>query len=417
MGLKGLSYYYMTLFTQLTNCKQTQKKATIVKTLQPFTCYTPLVFFWFLCPFPAIRGLFVFLHESKHKPMSTLSAINRFRRSIMKAATSSIAHATLSGNQTPLDPSSVKRVLISRPNHRLGNMLLITPLVQDVQRVFPNATIDFFVKGGVAPILFQGYERIGRFISLPRKHFKQLGLYLKGWLALRACRYDLVINTVNYSSSGRLSTMFARSKRKLFGDEGQERLPDNPDWTHIAKTPVYRFRYALSVWGISTDSTPMPSLNLKLSETELAEGLKRLNTLIPDPSRRTICLYTFATGAKSYTADWWLPFLASLKASFPSYNILEILPVENVSSIGFNEPSFYSRDVREMAAVMSHAAVLITADCGIMHLASAAQTPIVALFSVTDPVIYGPYNAGSISLQTEGLEKEAILEAVKTLVH
>jgi ADP-heptose:LPS heptosyltransferase len=345
--------------------------------------------------------------------MSNLSAINRFRRHIMKAATSSIGRSSLLGNQEPLDPATVKRVLISRPNHRLGNMLLITPLIQDVQRVFPNATVDFFVKGGVAPILFQGYERIGRFISLPRKHFKQLGLYLKGWLALRAYRYDLVINTVNYSSSGRLSTLFARSRRKLFGDEGQERLPEHPDWMHIAKTSVYRFRYALSVWGLPADDAPVPALNLKLTLAERNAGLERLNALVADPSQKTICLYTFATGTKRYTAEWWLPFLASLKATFPSCNILEILPVEKVSSIGFSEPSLYSRDVREMAAVMSHAAVLITADCGIMHLASAAQTPIVALFSVTDPVIYGPYNAGSISLQTEGLEQEAILDAVK----
>jgi len=348
--------------------------------------------------------------------MSRLIAINNFRRNLMKAATRSIGRSSLSKLQQPLDPASVKRILISRPNHRLGNMLLITPLIQDMQRVFPNATIDFFVKGGVAPILFQEYERIGRFITLPRKHFKQLGQYLKGWLKLRSYRYDLVINTVSNSSSGRLSTLFARSRYKLYGDEGQDLLSDKSDWMHIAKHPVYRFRCALTLLGIQDTDAPVPVLNLKLSEAERESGRKQLATLVPVPSRKTICLYTFATGAKCYTSEWWLPFLSSLKAAFPDYNILEILPVENVSSINFSEPSFYSRDVREMAAVMSHAAVLITADCGIMHLASAAQTPIVALFSVTEPVIYGPYNAGSISLQTEGLKKEAILEAVNTLI-
>ena len=85
--------------------------------------------------------------------MSRLIAINNFRRNLMKAATRSIGRSSLSKLQQPLDPASVKRILISRPNHRLGNMLLITPLIQDMQRVFPNATIDFFVKGGVAPIL------------------------------------------------------------------------------------------------------------------------------------------------------------------------------------------------------------------------------------------------------------------------
>ena len=33
----------------------------------------------------------------------------------------------------------VKRVLISRPNHRLGNILLLTPLVQEIEKTFPKS--------------------------------------------------------------------------------------------------------------------------------------------------------------------------------------------------------------------------------------------------------------------------------------
>jgi heptosyltransferase III len=41
------------------------------------------------------------------------------------------------------------RVLISRPNSRLGNLLMVTPLVQEIERLLPNAKIDLFVRGGV----------------------------------------------------------------------------------------------------------------------------------------------------------------------------------------------------------------------------------------------------------------------------
>lgn len=330
----------------------------------------------------------------------------------MHVATGFIGKRTHLSDQKPLNPGSVRRILISRPNHRLGNMLLITPLIQDVQRVFPNATIDFFVKGGVAPTLLKQYDHVGRFITLPRKHFKQFGHYLKGWLTLLTRRYDLVINTVNNSSSGRLSVLFARSSHKLYGNEGGASIKKAPDWQHIAKHPVYCFRHALTEWGIPDEGATMPVLNLKLTDAERKKGQSRLEALVPDPSRQTICLYTYATGAKCYASDWWLPFLDQLKHAFPAYNILEILPVEHVSRIDFREPYLYSKDVREMAAVMSNTAVLITADCGIMHLASAAQAPIVALFSVTNPLVYGPYNTGSVSLKTEGLETNAILEAI-----
>ena len=47
--------------------------------------------------------------------------------------------------------NKIKRILICRPNHRLGNLLLITPLIQEISETFPDCKIDLFVKGGIAP--------------------------------------------------------------------------------------------------------------------------------------------------------------------------------------------------------------------------------------------------------------------------
>lgn len=348
--------------------------------------------------------------------MSKLSRLNTWRRTILVAATQPIGRSNSKKPLPPIEPLAVKNVLICRPNHRLGNQLLTTPLVQEVLATFPNTTIDFFVKGGVVPILYQNYERIGRFIALPKKHFKQLPTYLGAWISLRKKHYDLVINVVSSSSSGRLSTKLARSEYKVFGENDDLIAGLYPNFQHIAKRPVYRLRHALSQWGIQEYPAPVHCLNIKLGADELVIGKQKLDALVKDPSRKTISLYTFATGAKCYDQSWWLPFLEALKTNFPTYNFLEILPVENVSSIDFKEPSLYSRDIREMAAVMANTSVLITADCGVMHLASAAQVPIVALFSVTHPDTYGPFNSPSVSLKTEGLQVKEIINAVRKIV-
>ena len=63
----------------------------------------------------------------------------------MQSLTSGLGNSS-NVNKGTINPQQVKRVLISRPNHRLGNLLLITPLVQEVQTLFPNATIDVFIK-------------------------------------------------------------------------------------------------------------------------------------------------------------------------------------------------------------------------------------------------------------------------------
>ena len=45
----------------------------------------------------------------------------------MQSLTSGLGNSS-NVNKGTIEPQQVKRVLISRPNHRLGNLLLITPL-------------------------------------------------------------------------------------------------------------------------------------------------------------------------------------------------------------------------------------------------------------------------------------------------
>ncbi len=341
--------------------------------------------------------------------------INRFRKKLLNALTQNIG-AHFSGKSGEFDPSLVRSVLIIRPNHRLGNQLLMTPIVQEVEDTFPNARIDLFA-GKIAPVLFQNYHRVDRIIRIPRKPFKELFNYLKAWLSIRKKRYDFVVNVDKSSSSGRLATSFARGKYKMHGEHVDEILLHHADYQHIAKYPVYNLRYALSQLGIAETEKSMPCLNLKLSVEELEMGQKTLLSLLEIKYKPVICLYTFATGAKCYTESWWTAFYEELKTRYSEFAILEILPVENISMIAFKAPSFYSTDVRQMAAVMANSAVFIGADCGIMHLASAAPTPTFGFFSVTNPLCYAPYNKGSKAFVTTELENETIFKELDKLLN
>ena len=74
--------------------------------------------------------------------------------------------------------TQVKKILICRPNHRLGNNLLLTPLVKELNKIFPNAEIHLFTKGNLGNIVFENYKDVRRLIKLPRKPFKNLITYL-----------------------------------------------------------------------------------------------------------------------------------------------------------------------------------------------------------------------------------------------
>jgi len=314
------------------------------------------------------------------------------------------------GNSGPM-----KRILISRPNHRLGNLLLVTPLLQEIALTFPDCKIDLFVKGNLSPILFRNYKNIDRIITLPKKPFKELFKYIKVWVSLKRYRYDMVINLDRASSSGRLSTSYVSARNKYFGEYKEEIAERYSDYRHMAKNPVYNFRYCLSLMGFKASEAQIPSLNLKLTDAEIKLGQEVLNKLVPS-DKKTIALFTYATGNKCYCEDWWGKYYKKLKKAFPDYNFIEILPVENISKINFKAPSFYSKDIREIGALIANVAAFIGADSGIMHLASSVHTPTIGLFSVTDSAKYEPYNNGSLALDTNKSTYDESLAALKKIL-
>jgi len=346
--------------------------------------------------------------------MSNLKKVNVFRRSLMRNLTKNIGNST--SKSGPIDKGTVKKVLICRPNGRLGNLLLITPLIQEVTTTFPDCKIDLFVKGFLAPIVFENYDNIDKIIPLPKKPFKELVKYFKVWTLIKKQNYDVVINVDQNSSSGRLAVQFSSAKYKFYGD-----LPENvklpyEDYEHIAKYPVYNFRYFLSQVGLEMNKKPVALVDLKLSETEIANGKKILNDII-DPEKKTIAIFTFATGEKCYCIEWWEEFYTILQKEYPDYNIFEVLPVENVSQINFQAPTFYSKDVREIGSVLANVNVFIGADSGIMHLSSASMAPTLGLFSGSNLKKYEPYGNNSAAIDTNTNSYDEFIKAINLILH
>ncbi len=343
--------------------------------------------------------------------MKVSKRINVIRGNLMRSLTKNVASSKKNKHAQPLYQDDIKRVLICRPNHRLGNLLLITPLVQEVSTLFPNCKIDLFVKGGITPTVFQNERAVDKIIQLPRKPFKNLLRYIYCWFAIKKRRYDMTINVVGDSSSGRLSTRFSNAKHKIYGaDDNEQSLGEKGD-EHIAKQPIYNLRDYLRDFGFELKDQPIPSLNLKLSDREISKGAELLSELV-DTNKKTISIFTFATGDKCYSVEWWTTFYNRLKQDYPNYNFVEILPVENVSQINFDAPSFYSHDIRDMAAVIANTSLFIGADSGIMHLAVASQTPTVGLFSITDSKKYEPYGNKSIAINTKKAPIDEWMQAI-----
>ena len=151
--------------------------------------------------------------------------------------------------------------------------------------------------------------------------------------------------------------------------------------------------------GFNNNDHELPLLDIKLSKAEISSGKTILDNIIKN-DKKTICIYTNATGDKCYSEDWWEIFYSRLLKEYPNYTIIEMLPIENISKINFQAPHFYSKDIREIAAIIKNTSIFIAADNGVMHLASAALVPCIGFFSVTNKNIYTPYGNGSMALNT-----------------
>ncbi len=124
--------------------------------------------------------------------MNFKKSINSFRRALMQGLTRNVGTSQLKTIQNP--ETEISRILICRPNHRLGNISHYS-LIQEVN-TFPNSKIDLLTKGGIAPSVFKNYPNIREIIQFPKKPLKELIKYTKVWLSLRKTNYDIVINVI-----------------------------------------------------------------------------------------------------------------------------------------------------------------------------------------------------------------------------
>jgi ADP-heptose:LPS heptosyltransferase len=301
----------------------------------------------------------------------------------------------------------------------LGNTILLTPLVIELERIYKGAEIDIIAEGDIAHEVFESFFSVKNIYCLPKRGFKHPVPFLGMLLKVRKTTYDLIVDPCVGSGFSRALTRFFRGRYKLgFSDalEGSgltHAVPVAVAMRHMAQRPVNLLRAALAPAG--DDGEPYPSLDIRLTDAERAQGRAVIQLLLCD-SVQTVAspvvgIFANATGAKRYPAHWWGEFITAFKEASPQARLIELIPAHGHSMLGEAWPGYYSSDIRRMGAVMAGMDLMISADCGVMHLAVASKVPTVGIFCVTDAAVYSPYGLGSCSLNTQGLSaREAALK-------
>lgn len=310
--------------------------------------------------------------------------------------------------------SRVRQILICRPNARLGNAVLMTPLVAEIQATLPQAQVDMLSGYPRAAELFSGFSCIRAVHGLPYRGVRHPFRHMHTLLEAAATRYDLIIDPDPGSWTSRFITRLLRADLKIGFSSGIKSggtdisVPFDPAPRHMGAYPVYLFRRAVLGLDEEEARAPTPRMTIPLDSSERAEGRQLLRALATGAGP-VIAIAGAATGAKVFDQAWWRAMLRELKRRLPSVQIVEIRPPTGAAAFP-EHPGYASTSVREVAAVIGSTDCFVCADSGLMHLGSASHATTVGLFKVTDAKIYAPYGGASIGI-TVGADGPAAVSA------
>ena len=290
------------------------------------------------------------------------------------------------------------KYLVRAPNW-IGDCLLAVPAIRSLQHSDPEAEIwvvarDWvkdvflhypFVKGSLSlPPAERGLRALGRFAGELREQSFDTALLLTNSFG-SALPFALarIPNRWGYASDGR-RPLLTQSLR--FGDE---------------EPPVHQVDYYLNLvraMGISPPASPVLDFPLQQEEITWAaaylseQGLSLQDTLVVlNPGG-------FYGSAKRWPAASFGALAALLQADTRAQIVIvgtrhEGPLVEPISAAISSPPVDLTgrTTLRQLAAVISRADLMVTNDSGPMHLANALQVPVVALFGPTDPRVTAPY--------------------------
>lgn len=299
-------------------------------------------------------------------------------------------------------PFAPTRILVCRPNGRLGNTLLLTPLVQELEDTFPGAEIDVLSACPAAKEIFREYGSVRTIHQLPRLGVREPASVLSTFFSAAYTRYDLVIDPCPLSWSSRFWSRAMHSKSFKLGFLSRRKranidcaIPIENAPRHMAQYPVHLLRQATRS-GSSRTSTEIPKLDIKLTASEREMGTKTLASLLrTDSTTRVVGLFLNATGAKRLPMDFWRE-LARRLTEQRNTRVIEIIPAHGMRNLA-EMPGYFSTSVRRMASVIDATNCFISADCGVMHLGAATRATTIGLFNITDAAKYAPYGGRNTS--------------------
>ncbi len=281
----------------------------------------------------------------------------------------------------------------------LGDAILATSVLESLHEAFPATRLDFLVRQGHES-LFDGHPFLYRVLVWN----KQKDRYRNLWQLLRdirAQRYDQVITLQRFASTGFLTT-FSGAKQRIGFDK-------NPFAFGFTTTKPHKLEAG----------THEIERNFTLIEDKVGEVVQPPRLYPAEAHRQAvkkyqsgpyICLAPASIWfTKQYPAERWAALLAALPATYSVCLLGSPADVdlgEKLIGLSSRKASVTNLcgqlSFLESAALMQGAAMNYVNDSAPMHIASAVNAPVCAVYCSTVPSFgFGPLSDRSFVVEAE----------------
>jgi heptosyltransferase-2 len=294
----------------------------------------------------------------------------------------------------------LNRILIIQ-TASLGDVILSTSLVETWHTQFPECKIDFLLKKGFEG-LFKGHPFINEILVWDKKHHKYYNL-LKVIQKVRSNKYDAVINVQRHFSSGVVTVLSGAPNRSGF-----TKNPLSFWFTH--KSIHLIFHKGKNEHEIIRNHRLISHFTKCIpSKPKLYPGNLDEDFIKPWKQGKFITLSPASLWfTKQYPLDKWIEFVNEVDENIQIYllgapndkalceSIISKAKKTNIVSLA-GKLSFL-----QSAALMKGAVMNYVNDSAPMHLASATNAPVTAIFCSTVPAFgFGPLSDDSAIVESQ----------------
>lgn len=285
----------------------------------------------------------------------------------------------------------------------IGDVVLATPVIEKLAAFFPGSTIDFLVKKGIGPLLFNN-PHLRKILVWDKstEKYRHLRDLIQN---IRSNKYDLVVNLQRFASSG-LITVLSGAGVKLGFNKNPFSLLFTGRTKHLISADPKQSRHEVQrnldvIRSVTDDSTDFP-VKLFPSKNDFAR-VSQFKT------RKYICIApTSLWFTKQYPPEKWVEFIRDLDNDLAIYFLGaksdEAICQKIISEAGHsNSMSLCGKmSFLESAALMKDAAMNFVNDSAPQHFASAMNAPITSIFCSTVPAFgFGPLSDDSVVVETD----------------